>query len=173
MKHHKYISLLGIRDELCSRFSYDANTGLLTYLKDIKHNRVGDIAGYKHKSGYLIVKVNTVSLKVHRIAWFLHYGYGAEGMIDHIDGDRCNNQISNLRVVSFKDNSKNRGNNKNNSTGAKGVVKRGSKFYARIGFNGIKIFIGSFSSLEDAAQAYKDKASELYGDMNRDTHTGE
>lgn len=167
MTYHKYIKLESIRDELLARFSYDHKTGVLTYLKANKHKNIGDSAGFVHKSGYLVIKVNKISLKVHRIAWYLYYGVDAEGMIDHINGDRTDNRIENMRVVSFIENSKNRGINKNNTSGAKGVVKKGNKYYARIGFNGIKLFIGSYNTLEDAEVAYKEKAVELYGEMVR------
>lgn len=170
MNYHNYIQLEQIKDEIISRFKYDPYTGVLTYIKSNNHKNVGDSAGYLHKSGYLVVKVNNISLKVHRIAWFLYHNEDANGMIDHINGNRCDNRMSNLRVVSFQDNSKNRGNNKNNTSGAKGVVKKGNKYYARIGFNGVKLFIGSFNTLEEAEVAYVQKAAELYAEKFRYYH---
>lgn len=70
----------------------------------------------------------------HRILWLLHYKKWPAGQIDHIDGNRCNNNLGNLRDVPKKDNDRNRRKNCNNSSGVTGVHwdKRSSKWQVRI-----------------------------------------
>lgn len=56
--------------------------------------RNGNIAGYKNKQGYIIIGVNEVQYRAHRIAWAISHG-DTDLDIDHIDGDTTNNKISN------------------------------------------------------------------------------
>lgn len=83
-----------------------------------RDNSNGSIDAY----GYLVLKIKGKQLKAHRIAWFLHYGSWPIGVIDHINGDRIDNRIRNLRDVSVKENNANNVNKLPNSkTGVKGV----------------------------------------------------
>lgn len=89
--------------------------------------------------------------------------------VDHIDGNRLNNQKSNLRACSKSNNQWNRKTNKNSSTGFKGVhldVKSGW-YYARIQVSGKRINLGSFSSAESANQARMDALAEYHGEFAR------
>ena len=86
--------------------------------------------------------------------------------VDHIDGDRKNNNLSNLRWATAEENQRNRLKQKNTSSIYKGVTysKKNKKWEARIRINGKNKFIGYFKNEEDAGRAYDEKALQLFGD---------
>ena len=90
---------------------------------------------------------------------------------DHIDGNTLNNKRSNLRVCSNADNCRNRGINKNNTHGYKGVTYDGRRphapWSARVGFNFKRVYAGNYATKEEAARAYDKKALELHGEFAR------
>lgn len=83
---------------------------------------------------------------------------------DHRNGNPLDNRRSNLRVCSQADNTLNRGFNKNNKSGYKGVIfySKTNKWRARIGYRGIKRHIGYYDTPKEAAIAYNNKALELH-----------
>ena len=83
--------------------------------------------------------------------------------VDHIDKNRLNNIVENLRWVSQSENCRNIGMLKNNTSGYKGVsfYKRYNKYEANICYEGKKHRLGYFHTAEDAAKAYDKKAKEL------------
>lgn len=91
-----------------------------------------------------------------------------EGMhIDHINGDPLDNRRSNLRIVTRFQNEQNRGKNKNNTSGYKGVTfsKKEQKWVAQITANGKSYRAGCHASPEAAAQAYNEAATRLHGEF--------
>lgn len=84
-------------------------------------------------------------------------------MIDHIDQDPLNNQKINLRFTNKSENGLNRGKNKNNTSGHKGVSfnKRQKTWIGQIQINGKKIFLGYYKTKEEANEAYKHRATNL------------
>lgn len=96
-------------------FTYDPASGLITR-SDRKNS-----GGSYDKDGYLILKVKSRHFKAHRIAWFLYYGEYPVMEIDHINRDRTDNRISNLRLVTRAENIKNSRLTPNPKTGVIGV----------------------------------------------------
>src|SRR5574337_469220 len=87
-------------DRVRELFAFDSSTGILTRRTKASSNaEAGAVAGHLSK-GYLLVNVDGIKQKVHRIAWLHHYGEWPPGMIDHINGNRSDNRIANLRVAS-------------------------------------------------------------------------
>lgn len=88
-------------------------------------------------------------------------------MVDHINGNGLDNRKENLRVVTNSQNLMNRGKNKNNTSGYKGVLwdKVRNKWIALIGFNNKNIYLGRFFTKNEAAFAYNAKAEELFGEF--------
>lgn len=84
---------------------------------------------------------------------------------DHIDGNKSNNQRSNLRFCTAGENMRNRKKYSNNTTGFKGVTQCGKYISARIQCDGRVIALGSFSTLKQAAAAYIKAAKELFGEF--------
>lgn len=97
-------------EELRARFSYDAETGLVTRLIASGYrncHRAGELVGGVHHRKYLAVSINGKNYYIHRIAAALMTGEWPDGVIDHIDGNPSNNRWSNLRIVSRKVNMQN------------------------------------------------------------------
>lgn len=143
--------------------AYDAETGALTWRKRTSsRNYAGKEAGAAHGEGYRIVMVNGVSYLAHRIIWKLVTGEDPLE-IDHIDGNRSNNRISNLRTVTSAENSKNMKRAEDNSSGVTGVyfTKRLGKYIAEITANGKYRYLGLFCTLEEATAARKAAELEL------------
>ena len=87
--------------------------------------------------------------------------------VDHIDGDSLNNTLSNLRWATPQENTFNAKCYSNNLLNIKGVQKReNGRYRARIRHNGILINIGHYDTLEEARQAYINKANELFGEFS-------
>jgi HNH endonuclease len=87
--------------------------------------------------------------------------------VDHINGNRCDNRRSNLRLASYGENAKNAKRRNDNSTGLKGVSRDGNKYRARIQVNNKPKFLGNFETAEQAHEAYCNAAKELHGEFAR------
>lgn len=135
-------------------FDYDPSTGIFKYATSRGKVKRGEIAGGKHKSGAIYLRILGKKELAHRIAWLYIYGY-LPVEIDHIDQNRGNNKLSNLRDVSHNINMKNKPKYKNNTTGVAGVSidKRCGKYRAYININGKHKGLGYFTSLELAIAA--------------------
>lgn len=135
--------------------SYDFYTGIFTWNIYKKCVRKGDIAGRVESNGYSKIGIDYKSYLSHRLAWFYVYGYWP-GVIDHIDRNRSNNAIDNLREVTPAENLQNMGITKRNTTGHVGVSFRPerNKYHAQICANGKRIHLGYFETAELAGMAY-------------------
>ena len=134
-------------------FSYNEYTGnLVRIVKTGDNVRVGDVAGSISNHGYYCTRVQGKSYLNHRLIWLYIYGYMPEQQIDHIDRDRLNNSLSNLREVSQSCNMRNSGISSLNTSGVKGVGwdKEKRKWSAIIVVNKKTKHIGYFSDKVEA-----------------------
>ena len=139
-------------------------------VKNSKTNRILKLQN--HRQGYKEIRLykngKFKMFKVHRLVGkaFLE-NPDSKKVIDHIDENKANNNVRNLRWCSQKDNSCNRGITKNNKSGFKGVCfnKQHNKYQAQININCKKKHIGYFESAEEASKAYEAKAKEIHGDF--------
>jgi len=115
----------------------------------------GRKAGSINKDGYLEVKLKGVKYAAHRIAWFLYYGFEASKDLDHINHDRTDNRIDNLREVTKSENSRNASKRVDNSSGFTGVawIKRNRKWHAKIWLFGKYKHLGYHTTIVDAVCA--------------------
>lgn len=127
--------------EYLSSFFYINNEGMLCRKISVKKAKAGVVEGNSDNLGYKYVYQDNSRLKVHRIAYCVFSGKDLNGdvEIDHIDGNPSKNNISNLRPCNRSENQQNRGANKNNKLGYKGVCihKKTGKYFGRWMYNGI------------------------------------
>jgi hypothetical protein len=142
--------------KLRKQLSYDASTGALVWRCAKGRQPAGAPAGVRLPTGYLAIRFDGVRHPAHRLAWLIAHGAPADGEIDHKDGDRTNNRLSNLRAVPRCVNQQNQRRAQcTNKTGLLGVSKSdGPGFRARIFYAGKENHLGTFKTPEDAHAAY-------------------
>lgn len=120
---------------------------------------ISDSNGLEYRRVRLLGRV----WKAHRIIWLIHHGELPSAEIDHINGDTCDNRISNLRCVSKSENLKNQSRYKSNSSGHTGISwnKKLSKYQAYISDNGKLRHLGCFAEIEQALHARKQAEARL------------
>jgi len=123
-----------------------------------------EVKGRDDGGGYLRVKIFKERWQKHRIIWKMLKGYDPD-TIDHINGNKLDNRIENLRDIPNNLNAKNKKPYSNGISRFKGVYfhKEKGVFASQIGVNGSLIFLGSFTDEVDAAKAYDVAALELHG----------
>jgi hypothetical protein len=124
---------------------------------DIWNGRLaGKPAGSAYGGGYLGLAIQNEKYLAHRVAWVMHYGEQPTE-IDHINGDRSDNRIANLRLVTRTENNMNSARQSNNTSGCQGVTwdKQTNRWRAFIKKDGRTIRLGRFDTLAEAAGARK------------------
>lgn len=157
------------RDEIASRLSYDPTTGKFTHIKSVGSARRGACAGHLKDRGYVEIGIAGRRYAAHQLAWLLVYGDWPASQIDHVDGNRSNNAISNLRLCDQSLNNANTRKRDCNTSGHKGVAwhRRQSKWVASIKVRGRQKHLGYFDDKRAAASAYADAASRFFGEFAR------
>ncbi len=118
-------------------------------------------AGCVGTDGYWTICIDGAHYKGHRLAWLYVHGEWPIDQIDHINNNRLDNRISNLRLVSQSQNQQNR-KPKRGGTGVKGVSKTKYGFSAQIGYDRKKMYLGFFKTKEEAGAAYVKAAQKLH-----------
>ena len=135
--------------------SYDPETGIFIWLVSNSNRvRIGSEAG-AYSQGYCRISVNGKIYSAHRLAFLYMTGEFPVDHVDHIDHDRRNNKWSNLRTVTYKENSKNRSIYKRNKSGFTGVCwhKASAKWRVRIKIDGKDRHLGYFTDKKLAIAA--------------------
>lgn len=112
---------------------YDKDTGTLTWVYNTHKRFIGKEAGCIKPSGYRTLHIFKTVIEAHRIIWLIEYGYLPECEIDHINGNKSDNRLSNLRMADQQKNQQNRGVRVDSEPGVKGVrLKPSGKYEARV-----------------------------------------
>ena len=148
-------------EELRAEFDYDPATGFLLHSRSHQNKRwAGKVAGTRANNGYIIVSIKGRKCAAHRLVWYIVTGEDpAEYDIDHIDGCRWNNKISNLRKATKQQNLGNR-----KGRGAY-LQKTTGKYTSKLSHKNKTIYLGTFLTAEEAEAAYREKAVELRGEF--------
>ena len=142
---------------------YDPDTGIFRWKVTGKGRKVSKIAGgITH--GYVMIGTKYGLLYAHRLAWYITYGY-LPIEIDHINHNKLDNRICNLRECTRSQNQANRLPYKNHKYKGICFEKRLGKYQAQIKHNYKLYYLGLFDTPEAAARAYNAKALELFGEF--------
>ena len=125
--------------------------------------KVGEEVGHVTWNEYLRTKIHYKEYFVHKIIFLMHHGYIPQ-IVDHIDGNRGNNKIINLREASSSQNCENRAKRCDSTSGYIGVTlcKKSMKWQAKIGHKGKRTHLGLFSSPELAGNAYMEAKASIH-----------
>ena len=136
---------------------YEPDTGNFFWRVNRGKVRAGTRAATSAGDGYLSTAIDYTDYRHHILAWIYVYGEYPEQQIDHVDGNRSNNAIRNLRLASQSENNQNqrrpRGTNRHGMLGVH-FRKDTKKWSAHIGVNGVQHSLGCFSTPEAASAAY-------------------
>ena len=146
------------QSKLLEMFDY-RNDGNLIHRHTVQGGkRAGEVAGSPHNAGYRQITISRKKYLIHRLIWVYHYGE-TPTQIDHINGQRSDNRIENLRECSYSENHGNRRMRNDNTSGYKGVFldKRDGFWFVYVAHQ----YIGRSQSIEEAAAMY-DKAAKKH-----------
>lgn len=151
---------------LTAALSYDPRDGLFRWIAPPNQSiRRGEVAGSKHpRYGYIRIGVDGRYYMAHRLAWLYVCGRWPEHHIDHINGDRADNRIENLRDVTSSVNSQNqrKAHPNNKGSGLLGVSQNHWKWTARIKVGGRQLNLGTYDAPEEAHAAYLTAKRQLH-----------
>ena len=155
--------------ELLNTFlHYDPETGEFRWKKSPSNNVFeNSIAGSKHPNGYINIQFLNKDYRAHRLAYKMYYGIEPDGMLDHIDLNKSNNRINNLRIATIAQNQANTKARNTNRTGVKGVSLRSYGYIARFRFNKKEIHLGTYKTIEEASLAYEQATKKYFGEFAR------
>jgi hypothetical protein len=136
-------------ERLRELLDYDQHSGVFTWkVRTTTRRGVGDVAGSLTKPGYISIRVDKTRYQAHRLAWLYVHGRWPVEEIDHVNGDRSDNRIVNLREAD-------RAQNARNVVGARGYsISPSGTFLAQLSLNGRTIYLGAFKTADEARAAY-------------------
>ena len=160
------------QERLHELLDYNPDTGVFIWMVDFNHIKAGSIAGYVHRERnkeYRTIRIAGKDYKAHRLAWIFVHGCWPKKQIDHINGDKGDNRLVNLREASNGQNKANSGLSKANTSGYKGVSRQSYRrgWRAQIKKNGKSRYIGGYDTPEEAHAAYCIEAEKLHGQFAR------
>jgi hypothetical protein len=148
---------------------FEYHDGLIFWIESPAFNiPARSLAGTLRDDGYIGVYLNKKYIFAHRIVWEMFNSPLLDTeYIDHINGQRADNRIENLRKCTLQQNAYNRGKQSNNKSGYKGVSwhKQKCKWVAQIKIDGRNKFLGFFTDPEEAYKRYCEVAKECYGEF--------
>lgn len=145
--------------------NYDEESGVFTWVDCSKKSLNGSELGTKDKDGYLTAKINQIRVRLHRLAWRIAHGEWPDLQIDHINGVKTDNRVSNLRLATNSENNCNRPAQSNNRLGIRGVRFNNNRYQALICKDRKQFVLGSFKTAEEAHAAYMKAAEQLHGEF--------
>lgn len=149
------------REILRQHFNYDPDTGVFWLKNPVR----GDGTGYVDDLGYRRFYFKGSYFRAHQLIWC--YIYDQWILVDHVDGDKLNNKLSNLRPATKAQNAMNAKVRRDNISGYKGVFKAGLVWRAAIYVEGKAVSLGRFPTPAEAGAAYERAAREFFGDFAR------
>ena len=155
-------------DDVLRYVTYDPESGKCKWVVDPGSRRfAGKDAGSPDPKGYLRIRFAYRTVLVHRLAWRVVHGEWPTLLIDHINGDKGDNRICNLRLATHQQNQANRQRTKGRDLPL-GVRRTPSNTYeANLMVNGKRNYLGTFKTLEEATAARASLAIGMFGEYAR------
>jgi hypothetical protein len=149
-------------------FDYQDGKLLWSKMSGTRSDLVGKEAGSINEQNYRRIKIGNKLYMAHRVVFMYHHGY-MPTEVDHIDCDRQNNRIENLRAVSKKENCWNRKMPTNNTSGIKGVCwhKSTNRWYVQLQVNKKMKYLGTYEDIELAELVAIEARSKYHGEFAR------
>lgn len=160
-------------DQLRAVLDYNPATGIFTWRDrpDIRPSanagRRGTVAGATRKNGYIGICIDGRHRFAHRLAWLYVHGRWPDAEIDHINEDRADNRITNLREATHGQNNTRARARADNRSGVLGVFRCGTRWQAQIMHKGAKYHLGVYATIEEAKAARDTAAEMLHGAFSR------
>jgi hypothetical protein len=147
---------------------YDPATGIFVWRATRSRAKVGSVAG-SFNYGYRRIGINGQFYFAHRLAWLHVYGEWPSGELDHINLDKADNRLVNLRLANRSLNMANSPKSSRNTSGFKGVrrCKDCDRYAAEVRVHGRTIHLGLFRTAEEAHAAYVAGARKVFDDFAR------
>ena len=149
---------------------YEPETGSIFPMVARTSRKLNERCDKISPTGYRKVYLAPHRYYAHRIAWTLYYGMEPINFIDHINGDKTDNRIANLRLADHHENLWNMPVYSSNKSGIKGVYWRpkNKAWGASITVNGSRKYLGSFNTLDEAKVTLKVARKIIHGKFARD-----
>jgi hypothetical protein len=157
-------------DRLHELLSYDPATGIFRWNQRMSNYcHAGRVAGHVNPHGYRAIAIDRCMYLAHRLAWFYVRGEWPIRDIDHINSDKLDNRICNLRIATESQNGGNSRLSKRNTSGFKGVYWNNDmqKWHAQIHVKRRRIHLGLFHTPQEAGDSYKKAALRYFGEFAR------
>lgn len=166
--------------EISEFVNYDPLTGIFTWkvrpdsmftrqriAQSWNKRYAGKVIKNKCSGGYIRIVINGKAYQAHRLAWVIVHDSDIENWIDHINGNKADNRIENLRLATPAQNAMNAGANPANTTGVRGVYYQKNKNVWTVSccIRGVRNWLGRFDNLLDAAAARKSFEASNYGEF--------
>jgi hypothetical protein len=155
------------QQDILNQFRYCSLTGNLYHRVERQKVNIYKRAGSPSSSGYLQVRLQNKAYPVHQLIYWMHYGH-KPGVVDHINGNKMDNRIENLRECTHTQNLWNQGKRKNGKNQYKNVYKTPSgKFAVRISVNNKLTHFGTYFTEEEAVFRRNEIIKGLRGEFGK------
>ncbi len=153
------------QDYLKSIVEYNYESGVFTW-QQTKSGRSKKEAGSVHSDGYCHIMIDAVSYQTHRLVWLYCNGeLPPVRSVDHINRNRSDNRISNLRIAKLFQNGHNKNLLSNNKSGLRGIRFKKNRWEVSCMINNKRKYLGRYMTKQEAVAAYNNYAGPILGEF--------